>query len=121
LLLSNLNVTGRYEYELRVTDNQGAINTDRVVLTVAASTSSSTARIAPEATALSEELVVATNDDGDWNDKHVSVFNANGVELYSGVWSEDMRSSVFSSEGMYLYKVRQAGSKVSSGKIMILP
>jgi dienelactone hydrolase len=121
LLLSNLNVTGRYEYELRVTDNQGAINTDRVVLTVAASTSSSTARIAPEATALSEDLVVATNDDGDWNDKHVSVFNANGVELYSGVWSEDMRSSVFSSEGMYLYKVRQAGSKVSSGKIMILP
>jgi hypothetical protein len=122
LLLSNMTATGRYEYELMVTDNDGAVNTDRVVITVSAATSSSSARIDPAYTVSTEEVTtVSSSGDKDWNNKHVSVFNETGVQVYAGIWSDDLYEDVFASKGMYVYKVRQSGARVTTGKIMILP
>lgn len=121
LLLGNMVVAGRYEYELMVTDNDGAVNTDRVVITVVASSSSSSARMDPAfSLSAEEESTVTISDDKDWNNKHVSVFNETGLEVYAGIWSDDQYQDVFSTKGMYVYKVRQSDARVTSGKIMIL-
>lgn len=119
---STLTVTGlsagSYIFRLTVKDNYGASDIDDVTVLVQNSTSSTAFEDAGSITMShesDEKFDLAQNEDF-WSDKTVSIFDANGREIFAGGWKPEYFENVVQS-GMYVVSVYANGKRVHQEKI----
>src|SRR5690606_22982430 len=55
-----------------------------------------------------------------WENKHVSIYNETGAQMYSGEWSYEIYQRVLNAPGLYLYNIQDNGSRIKTGKVIIV-
>jgi hypothetical protein len=125
---------GTYVFMLRVTDNSYAKASDYVTLTVkkesvSTSVQTSAGNIFTQNTFSVVEDSDVTGEDRrtvfnkltflDLEDGLVTVFNEAGERIFSGNWSSETYSDIFTKNGLYLYHIVKKGKRINAGKIYI--
>jgi predicted esterase len=115
---------GTYTFRLTVKDNNGALTSDDVNVTVTSSASgSSFADVEVVSDPSENDDTFATNDsDSDFYETNcpsckVTVYNERLERIYDDSWKKDADATVFSSRGFYFYRVYREGKLIRSGKV----
>lgn len=120
-------VSGTYVFRLRVIDNDGASDSNDMILTVNPSGTSS-ARLAyveeastPQAT-LAEDSDVSLGDlthyeQSKWQNKYVVLYDGNGNQIHRGEWTREASDRLTERKGFFVYHILSDGKTIRQGKI----
>lgn len=130
-------MTGTYTFRLTVSDDTGVTGYDDVSVDVTlprlVDRNSGQSTRQPPASAITDILSPHNSDYGDGKaildnltsreleDCRVRIFDASGKCLYSGAWTAEKYSEIFSNGGLYIYNVVKEGRRIDAGKIWVRP
>jgi hypothetical protein len=116
---------GTYVFRLRVVDNDGASDSNDMILTVNASGSSS-GRLAFDEESLEIPASEETVDDdflhysnSAWKNKYVVMFDSNGNRIHQGEWTREASETLAGKKGLFIYHILREGKPVRQGKVYL--
>jgi hypothetical protein len=118
-------VAGTYVFRLRVIDNDGASDSNDMILTVNPSGSSS-ARLAFNDEMISTETSsdteagmedLTTYDQSMWKNKYVILYDGNGNQIHRGEWTREASEKFVDKEGLFIYHILHEGKSFRQGKV----
>jgi dienelactone hydrolase len=113
-------VEGVYVFRLSVKDNVGSTRHDDVTVTVSSTSAASQGDITVYSSVEDPDAQAITYLNNDyWKDKTVTVFDATGKKLFSGIWSADEYSRTVTPGKLFVYHIRSAEKRVRQGKVFI--
>jgi dienelactone hydrolase len=120
-------VAGTYVFRLRVIDNDGASDSNDMILTVNSSGTSSARLAFDEGSTLSEDISsgegevgaddLLSYDQSSWQNKYVVLFDANGNRVHQGTWTREASEKLRERKGLLVYHIMREGMPVRRGKI----
>jgi hypothetical protein len=116
--ISDVTTPGKRTFLLTVRDNKGRVGRDHVRIYFDAPVSGRSATGPVEAGADPDNASEALREDA-WRNSIVTIFDANGRRVFSGMWNKEKYSEVFAQKGIYIYRIKKADQPVKSGKIFI--
>jgi len=137
---SSLNVSGlrsgSYRFRLTVSDNAGLtgyddVSVDVTLPSVADGTPDQSVGLLPASVVTdvlsphdsrhdNAEAILGELTSHDLENCHVRIFDGSGKCLYSGVWTSEKYSEIFSESGLYIYNIIKRGRRIDAGKICVM-